>query len=352
MSPRSLVSIGALAVAAAGTLAAVSAGLWLAPGTAAAQVAADRWTAPRTPWGDPDLQGIWNSKTITPLQRPDEFAGRAFLTDEEAAALEQKAQTTPVRDGPARAERGTRADVDGSVNDAFLSSTGVFARIVATKRTSLVIDPPDGKIPWTSEGQKRVADEAANRTNRRSQDTVDGPEAAGDRSRCLGPTLPCTSALCGFTRIVQTPGSLAIYYESGSWGGAYRIIPLDGRPHFSQDIRLRMGDSRGSWEGDTLVVDTTNFTDQTSFQGSREKLHLVERFTRVDDDMILYEVTVDDSTSFARPWTIELPWTKEDNKKNMIFETACHEWNYGLTNILANARFLEKEAAAIKTRAR
>ena len=166
--------------------------------------------------------------------------------------------------------------------------------------------------------------------------------------RCLGVTMPCIGGLCGFSRIVQSPGWVGIYYEQGHGGGAYRSIPLDGRPHLPSHIRQWLGDSVGRWEGDTLVVDTTNFTDRTDFLGSRENLHLVERFTRIGPDLMQYRITVDDPTIWTQPWTIELAPTLQDNRQNLIFEAACHEGNYALTTMLAGAR-LEEAAAAEAT---
>lgn len=293
---------------------------------------------PRTPWGDPDLQGIWNSKTQTPLERPDQYAGREFLTEEEVAALERQTFENPGRDE--RAERGTVADVEGAYNNIF--STFFATKVVATGRTSLIVNPSDGKIPYTAEARTRVADDAARR--RATRDDATGPE---DRpsDRCLGLTLPCTSPLCAFSRIVQSPDVVTLYYEAGHWGGVYRTIALDGRPHLPSHVRQWFGDSLGRWEGDTLVVDTTNFTNRTSsmatFIGANENLHLVERFTLVNPDRILYEATIEEPMTFTQPWTIEMTWARGEDQQNQIFESACHEGNYALTSILAGARAVE-----------
>jgi hypothetical protein len=152
--------------------------------------------------------------------------------------------------------------------------------------------------------------------------------------------------------MVQSQGYVTIYYEQGTGGGAYRTIPLDARPHISPTIRLWLGNSVGHWDGMTLVIDTTNFTHQTSFRGSREHLHLVERFTRVGFDEIIYRVTIDDPTTFAKPWTLEMTLTRIDGRRNEIYESACHEGNYSMTSTLAGARVLERDAAASKRRSR
>ncbi|MCY4601899.1 MAG: hypothetical protein OXF27_18495 [Acidobacteria bacterium] len=309
--------------------------LTAAPAAAQADVAAaDGYAPARTPWGHPDLQGIWDSKTQTPLERPAEFADKEFLTAEEVAALERQTIENAGRDE--RAEAGTVADVEGAYNNAF--STFYATRVVETGRTSLIVDPPDGKIPYTAAGRQRVDAEAERR--QATREDADGPE---DRpsDRCLGFTLPCTSPLCAFSRIVQTPDSVTLYYEAGHWGGAYRTIPLDGRPHGPAHVRQWHGDARGRWEGDTLVVDTTNFASSAGFQGAGEQMQLVERFSRVADDLLMYHATIADEATFAQPWTIEMTWRRGDNKQNLIYESACHEGNYALTSILAGARVLE-----------
>lgn len=319
------------------------------------------FTVGRTPWGDPDLQGIWNSKTTTPLERPDAYAGREFLTEEEVTNLEREALRRQQEGSGAslaneRAERGSAIDVAGAYNSVFASRG---TTVVRTKRTSLVIDPPDGKIPYSEEGLERVAAEVAYRKELMAADLAtlvymaEGPEDRPN-DRCLGFTLPCTSMYCAYSRIVQTPGLVTIYYEAGHTGGTYRRIPLDGRPHLPSHMRQWYGDSVGHWEGDTLVVDTTNFTDRRSvegtstpigFRGSGEGLHLIERFTRVAPDMILYQVTIENPLMYARPWTIELPWIMPADTQHQIFESACHEGNYGLTGILSGARTMEQNAS-------
>ncbi len=300
--------------------------------------------APRTPWGDPDLQGIWSSKTQTPLERPAEYAGREFLTDEEVAALERGALSDRGRD--VRAEEGSLLDVADAYNNIWSSTYG--RTVVRTKRTSLIVDPADGRLPaLTPEGRQRVDAELDFRRVYGRVSEV-GPGGLSDnpedrpRDRCRGMSVPCIGALCAFSRITQSPGWVSIYFESGHHGGAYRHIPLDGRPAPPPHVRQWLGVARGEWEGDTLVVHTTNFTDQTSFQGSGENLRLTERFTRTAPDLILYRVTVEDPTVFTRPWTFEMTLTVQDNGKNQIFEAACHEGNYAMTNVLAGARVAEQ----------
>ena len=318
----------------------------------------------RTAWGDPDVQGIWSPGYIlTPLERPNKYQGREFLTDEEIAALEKAAMTAPGRN--ARLERGSTADVEGAYNDAF---TGRGTKVVRTKRTSLIVEPKEGRIPpLTPAAEKRKAASQRARAlatpaelaaaftdgdrtatpypvDRTMGGGTDNPE---DRpaDRCRGISLPFTGGTSGtFSRIVQGPGWVAIYHEDGHRGGAYRQIPLDGRPHLPNTVRQWLGDSVGRWEGDTLVIDTVNFTDQTDFEGSRSNLHLVERYTRVGPDLIMYRVTVEDPATFTAPWTFELPLSKAQDKANQIYEAACHEGNYAMTAILGGARLAEKAA--------
>ena len=347
-----LATVAGLVAAGVGT-----AGLALSPGpeAGAEQLASpEGWEVPRTPWGAPDLQGIWDSKSTTPLERPAELADREFLSDEEIAAVEAARERRAREGRDVRAERGTEADVEGAYNNIFSTFVGVdYSR---TRRSSLIMDPTSGRQPpRTALGAERQAAVRAARVRPPRPDlpypvdigrSYDNPEDVRLIERCLGVTLPCIGGLCGFSRIVQGPGWVGIYYEQGHGGGAYRSIPLDGRPHLSSDIRQWLGDSVGRWEGDTLVVDTTNFTDRTDFLGSRENLHLVERFTRIGPDLRRYRITVDDPTLWTQPWTIELAPTLQDNRQNLIFEAACHEGNYALTTMLAGARLEEAEAEA------
>ena len=312
----------------------------LLAGVVAAAAAQDGGAAARTPWGDPDLQGIWGAGYIlTPLERPDQYEGREFLTDDEVAALEGRA-AGPGRDQ--RAETGTVADVEGAYNDAY---SGRGRQVLHTRRTSLIIDPPDGKIPFTPEGRARWAAERAEAD--RIRDRAHHPEDQQD-DRCEGITLPLQYGSArisgGHSRIVQAPGLVSMYYESGHQGGQYRDVFLDGREPVGAHIRQWFGRSTGRWEGDTLVVEATNFSERTSYYGSRENLWLTERFTRSGPDLLMYRVTVEDPDTFGRPWTIEVPLHRLDNRANQIYESACQEGNYALTSILAGERALERAA--------
>jgi len=313
----------------------------------------------RTPWGDPDLQGIWSSGYIeVPLERPDKYSGREFMTDEEAAAEQKKLLDRQDHSTGGPASVASRAGDPGTYNTVF---SGRGRDIIRTRRTSLVIDPPDGKIPWRPEVRDQaVAQMQMSRTGAGSsikEDNERGGDGPEDRpnDRCRGVALPhqfgTVEAGGAHHRIVQSPGVVSIYYEYGPHGGAYRTIRLDARPHLPSGVRQWLGDPVGRWEGETLVVDTTNFTHQTNFGGARDNLHLIERFTRAAPDLIIYHATIEDPTVFTKPWTMEVPLSKRDDRSNQIFETACHEGNYGLTGILAGARATDKELEK-KTRTR
>jgi hypothetical protein len=297
----------------------------------APSTAAKNWTPPRTPDGQPDLQGIWTNATMTPFERPAELAGKQVFTEAEAAAYEKQALQTANAD---RRDGTVEADVGRAYNEFWRERGG----IVPTRRTSLVVDPPDGKIPPLTPEAERSA---AARADYRRLHPADGPEDRALAERCIlwasaGPPMLPTGYNSNY-QIVQTPGYVVILIEMIHDA---RIIPLDGRPHLGQNIRHWMGDSRGRWEGNTLVVDTTNFSDKTAFRGASEKLHLTERFTRAGEETLMYEFTVNDA-SFTRPWTAQVPMTKTEGP---IFEYACHEGNYGMTNLLAGARLQEKTA--------
>ncbi len=306
------------------------AGVSLAVATAIAQAPAPR-SVPRTPWGDPDLQGLWTNATVTPFERPANLSGKAVLTQEEAAEFER--QTNQARDADNRGG-GTEADLGRAYNQ-FWYDRGT--KVVGTRRTSLVTDPPDGRVPALTPAAQSRADA---RAEARRRSPADGPEDRSLIERCiLWPTAGPPMVPGGYNnnyQILQAPGYVAILIEMIH---DVRIIPLDGRPHAPQAIRQWMGDSRGRWDGNTLIVTTTNFTDKTIFRGSSANLKIVERFTRVDPDTLDYQFTIDDPESFTRSWTAAVPMTKTDGP---IFEYACHEGNYGMTNLLKGARAEDK----------
>jgi hypothetical protein len=309
-------------------------GYWLVVVLAAAAPAmAQKWTPPKTPDGQPDLQGVWTNITITPLERPAELAGKEFLTPQEAAEYEKRIVAANNVD---RKNLPPEVDVNLAYNDAWYDRG---TKVVGTRRTSLIVDPPDGKIPTlTPEAQKRQTEMRAAAAGHAN----DGPEGRSLSERCLlwatagPPMLP--SFYNNNYQIVQAPGYVVIMVEMIHDA---RIIPLDGRGHLPPNMRQWMGDARGHWEGNTLVVDTTNFTDKTRFRGSADKLHLKERFTRVDPETIVYEFTVDDPTTYTKPWTAQIPMKKSQGP---IFEYACHEGNYAMAGMLAGARAQEKAA--------
>jgi hypothetical protein len=308
-----------------------------------AQPAADAWKAPRTPDGHPDLQGIWTMHTFTPLVRPARYASQEFLTEQEMAELATlltQEDVDPLAAGifgatdEERRKRVVQNDPTHYDNALWLATD---LKPLSSNRTSLIYDPPDGKIPpLTPDAVQRAA-------ARRAAGGFDSYENRPLSERCLmlanegPPMLP--PAYNDVLQIIQTPGYVLVIREMET---APRPIPTDGRPHVSENIRRWAGDSRGRWEGDTLVVDTTNFTDRTAFQGSSSALHVVERFTRVSADTILYQFTVDDPNTWTRPWSAEIPMKAT---KGPLYEYACHEGNYGLPDILRGARFTEKEAA-------
>ena len=296
--------------------------------------ASKTWSAPRTPDGHPDLQGIWSNATITPLERPDELAGKSTLTPQEAAAFEatvNKRENRDRRDGA-----GTDDDVRRAYNESWYDRG---TKVIGTRRTSLIMDPPDGKIPALRPAAQQRLDRQAELRAR----TAQGPEDRSLSERCLNwatagpPMLP--SAYNNNYQIVQTRDYVVISNEQIHDA---RIVPLDGRPHVDKSIRQWLGDSRGHWEGETLVVDTTNFTDKTAFRGASENMHLTERFTRVAPDTLMYTFTVEDPSAFAHPWTAQIPSVKIDGP---IFEYACHEGNYGMFGILNGARQAEAKTA-------
>ena len=292
-----------------------------------------KWTQ-RTPDGQPDLQGYWTNSTYTPLERPKDVT-KEFYTREEAAALAKRAAAEETE----QTEPGTIADVHYDFTQFGLDRN---QNAMATNlRTSLITDPPDGKLPpLTAEGKKRAAERAeeAKRVGR-----WDSAESNQLDDRCLifagmGPPMMPQSYNSNY-QIVQAPGYVMILFELAH---DVRIIPLDGRPHVASGVRQWIGDSRGRWEGDTLVVETTNFNGKNPLRDSSENMRVIERFTRLDENTIRYQFTVDDKSAWTRPWTAELAMQKTIGP---IFEHACHEGNYGLYNTLAGARLEEKKAA-------
>jgi len=304
-----------------------------APATKAAP-AAKAWTVPRTPEGVPDLQGYWTNNSYTPLERPNGVT-KEFYTLEELRQVEKKnaereeEQTTP----------GTVADVHYDFTQFGLDRSQT--RLADNLRTSVITNPENGKLPpVTPEGQKRAADRAAERKKQGAQ--YDQVQNIPIGSRCVwmnaGPPMMPPGYNPAY-QIVQSPGYVTILVEMLH---ETRVIPTDGRPHAPAGVRSWMGDPKGHWEGDTLVVETTNFNDKVAFRGASENMKVTERFTRTSDDAIRYEFTVDDPSTWERAWKGEMPFVKIGGP---IFEHACNEGNYGIANTLAGARKEEKKAA-------
>jgi hypothetical protein len=333
----------------------------------------------QTPWGEPDLQGIWTDEFETPLQRPAKYADQEFFTETQRAELDLQRAALPGKDR--RAARGTEFDVAGSYNDVFKSHRRTGAR------TSMIVDPPNGRIPpLTLEAQKNNAMEREFRlallqatetcrikyvtcnggkydptpSPRRAEppprynataaaadayiNRHDGPEDGNLTERCLTGGLPefGSSYSNSFRRIVQTPGGVSIFYDVGQGQGFQRNLVMDGSPHLPSNFRQWYGDSRGHWEGNTLVIDVTNFSPKTDFRGSRENLHLVERWTRTGPSTLEYEVTIEDPTVWTRPWTVTQVFTRQSDQDNRLYtEPRCIEGNYGLPGMLRGARMEE-----------
>ena len=293
--------------------------------------------APRTAWGQPDLQGVWDFRSITPLQRPERLENQEFLTEEEAAELEQAAVA---RDAAAWDREARRTEAGGNVGayNNFWMDRGQKA--VGTRRTSLIVDPPNGRMPeQTTAAQQRVV----LRRDYRREHPADGPEDFSNGVRCIlgfnaGPPFT-PSAYNNNMQLFQTPDHVVVVTEMVHTA---RIIPLDGSPHLPSNVQQWSGDSRGHWEGETLVVETTNHTDKTRWRGSTPDMRLVERFTRVDAETLLYEFTVTDPTTWTAPWTAAVPLLLNPEP---MFEYACHEGNYSMGVMLAGTREEEKAAA-------
>jgi hypothetical protein len=293
------------------------------------------YRAPRTPDGQPDLQGFWTNTTYTPLQRPKDVS-KPFYTRDEALEMLKRAA---VVEGE-QTEPGTIADVHYDFTQFGLDRNQ--GGLALNLRTSLIFDPAEGQLPpMTAEGQKRNAARAEAR--KRMGGPTDAVQNQSLSVRCIlmdraGPPM-IPGAYNNNYQIIQSPGYVMILVEMIH---EPRIIPLDGRAHLPPHVRALAGNPVGRWEGETLVVETTNFTNKTGFQGSSENMRLVERFTRTSEDTILYQFTVDDPATWTRPWSAELPMQKTIGP---IFEHACHEGNRGLYNTLAGARAEEKKAA-------
>jgi hypothetical protein len=305
--------------------------------------AAGRWTAPRTADGQPDLQGVWDFSTLTPLERPAALGDKPVFSEEEAAAFERAENLRQNRDLIDPKKGGANYPPGGVVPyNEFWYERG--SRVMASRRTSLIVDPADGRLPpFTAEGRR--ADEARAAAARNDQAGNPKADSYTDRTladRCLigfnaGPPMT-PGAYNNNVQIVQAPGYAVIVNEMVHDA---RIVPLDGRPHLPPPLRQWKGDSRGRWEGDTLVVETTNFRRETSLRGSSASTHLVERFRRIDADTLLYRFTVTDPATYTRPWTAEVLMKRIPGP---IFEYACHEGNYAMFNILAGARAAEARA--------
>ena len=299
------------------------------------------YTPPRTPDGQPDLQGIWDYRTITPLERPKELGTKAFFTAEEAAKYEQEENRRQNRDLIDPETGGSLYPPGGVIPyNEFWYDRG--KRVAGTKRTSLIVDPPDGRLPpWTPEGQKKADLRAiADRDNQAGHPHANSWLDRPLQERCLiglnaGPPM-IPGAYNNNVQLFQTPGYVVILNEMVH---SSRVVPLDGRPHGR--ISQWQGDSRGHWEGNTLVIDTTNFKQGTNVAGTSASTHLIERFTRTDANALLYEFTVNDPTMWTKPWSAIVPMTKTEGP---IYEYACHETNYAMSGILAGARAEEKKA--------
>ena len=334
----------------------------------AASVAA-QVPALKTPWGEPDLQGIWTDESDTPLQRSPKFANQEFFTEAQRAELDKERSALLRRDR--RVERGTELDVAGAYNAVFTSQKRTGSR------TSMIVDPSNGRMPsLTPEAQKAAAAEREFRLallqatetcknksvacgggkydptpsprfsdlppryNTARMNRHHGPEDGSLPDRCLTGGLPEFGAATGsFRRIVQTPGGIAMFYDVGQGQGWQRNIVMNGSPHLPANIRQWFGDSRGRWEGNSLVIDVTNFSTKTDFMGSRENLHLVERWTRTGPTSLEYSVTIEDPTVWTRPWTVKQEFTRQNDQENRIYtEPRCHEGNYGLPGLLHGRR--------------
>jgi len=344
-----------------------------------AQAPAPSIPALKTPWGDPDLQGIWTDETDTPFQRSPKFANQEFFTDAQREDFDVQRSTLRGRD--TRAERGSEIDVAGAYNAVW------GGRKRTGRRTSMISDPPDGRIPpLTAEAEKIAAadrdfrlalmratqtcklqlpgcaggkynptpatarrDEPSPRYNVARMNRHDRPEDGALADRCLTIGLPEFGAGNGggsFRRIVQTPGGIAISYDVGQGQGWQRSIVMNGSPHLPANIRQWFGDSRGHWEGNTLVIDVTNFSAKTDYRGSRENLHLIERWTRTSPTALEYAVTIEDPTVWTKAWTVKQEFTRQNEQENRVYyEPRCVEGNFGFPAMMKAARQEDREFA-------
>ena len=319
------------------------------PKKATSTTVAKTWVTPRTPDGQPDLRGVWANNNVTPLERPKELAGRQFLSDAEVASLKERAEELFGSDSGdaafgdsvfvaalSKAKTFTSTDVGtGNYNHFWLVERDF------DNRTALIADPPDGRLPaLTPEAEKRRAEGAAARRRR-----AEGPEDRSLSERCISFGVPRLGAgYNSYYEFVQTRDYVVIHMETIHDA---RVIPLDGRPHLPSNLHLLHGDSRGHWEGDTLVVETTNFSSKSNVQGASENVRIIERFTRVGLTTINYEITASDPATWTKPWTAMIPLK---GTSDLIYEYACHEGNSGLAGILAGARAEEKFADEDTTR--
>ena len=374
MRDRFLGSMVTVAVAAA----AVSAAIAVTVTRTSAQVPEAFGTALKTPWGEPDLQGIWTDQFDTALQRPPKYASQEFFTAAQREEIDKERSALYGEERPA--ERGTEFDVARAYNHAvFLSNKHVGVR------TSLIVDPPDGRIPrLTPEAQKMAAadrkfrldllqstETCKNKSARCSggkydptpsprradlppryntvrMNRYDRPEDGGSSERCLTGGLPEFGTAFGgsFRRIVQTPDGITMVYDVGQGQGWQRNIVMNGGPHLPANMHQWYGDLHGHWEGDTLVIDVTNFSPKTDYRGSRENLHLVERWTRTGPTSLEYVVTIEDPTVWTRPWTVKQVFAKQSDQENRIYhEPRCVEGNYGLSGLLRGARIEDRAFA-------
>lgn len=336
---------------------------------------------PKTPWDAPDLQGIWSRDVDIPLERPAKYASQEFFTDEQRTEIDQLISGIISRDSTEeRRARGTERDV----NTEFAQAPFVV-HLPTGRRTSLIVDPPDGRMPALTPAARQARDAmrqyqlallqptAACKDNhpgcaggkygpvspRRNEappaylsglggiNRANGPEDRSQGERCIGQALPdFGNFIGGASQIVQAPGEISILYEIGEGHNRFRTIPITTDPHVPPAIRQWWGDSRGRWEGDTLVVDVTNFSPQSGFQGAHENLHLVERWTRLDAATLEYVVTIEDSTTWTKPWTARQELKRKSDAQNQIYyEPRCHEGNYGLVGLLMGARAAERAYA-------